>query len=66
VCTGLINSAEALEWVEEALQDFPMLMTLEDLVSCYGANWGFDTTTIEMATARVQHFNHLAHFTRFA
>ena len=65
VCSKLINKGETLEWLEKALQSFPMLLTLEDLVCCYGISWGFDAATIQVACERSSYFNQLAGHTRY-
>jgi hypothetical protein len=65
VCSKLINRGETLEWLEKALQSFPTLLTLEDLVCHYGSGWGFDATTIQNACARSSYFDQLAGHTRY-
>jgi hypothetical protein len=66
VCCKLINKGETLEWLEKALQSHPTLLTLEDLVCCYGSSWGLDAATIQVACDRSAYFNQLAGHTRYA
>jgi hypothetical protein len=65
VCRKLILNPETLEWLESGLEKFPQILTLEDFVSRYGADWGFDQETIQMADSRVQRFDQIADFTRY-
>lgn len=57
VCIKLINKGETLEYLDNALRRFPMLLTLEDLVWRRGSEWGFDLATIETARARSEYFD---------
>lgn len=66
VCSRLINNDENLEWLENALQSHPSLLTLEDLVCVYGFDWGFDHATIQQASGRAAYFNQLTGHTRYA
>ena len=64
VCERLILKGETLEYLDKALERFPTLLTLEDLVARYGAGWGFSQETIEVAKARVNSFAFLSHLSR--
>ena len=66
VCSRLINKGEILEWLERALESHPMLLTLEDFVCIRGSELGFDAATIQMACARVTHFDRIAGNTRYS
>lgn len=65
VCRKLIMNPETLEWLESGLEGFPQILTLEDFVSRFGAAWGFDQTTVEMAASRVQRFDQIAGAARY-
>jgi hypothetical protein len=65
VCRKLILNPETLEWLESGLESFPQILTLEDFVSQFGAAWGFDTKTVEMAISRVERFNQISGGTRY-
>lgn len=65
ICTRLINKGELLEYLESAVKACPKLLLLEDLVSKYGAEWGFDGRTIEMAAARSEQFDRVAGSKRY-
>lgn len=65
VCRKLIMNPETLEWLETGLESFPQILTLEDFVSRFGPEWGFDQQTIDMASARAQRFDQIVGFTRY-
>ena len=65
VCRKLIMSPETLEWLENGLDKFPQILTLEDFVSRFGADWGFDEAAIETARARAQRFDDVAGAVRY-
>ncbi len=65
ICRGLINKGELTEYLEKAVKACPKILLLEDLVAIYGAEWGFDAPTIEMAAARSEHFDSVAGFKRY-
>lgn len=52
VCTGLIMSQKALQWLEEDLRKLPQFLTIEDFVSRWGNEWGFSQIVIQEAKAR--------------
>jgi len=60
VCERLIVKGETLEYLENALRRFPMLLTLEDFVVRHGVTWGFPRDAIEVAKARVEYFDLIA------
>ena len=60
VCERLIEKGETLEYLERALIEHSQLLTLEDFVVRYGANWGFSPLTIEIAEARVKYFDQIS------
>jgi len=66
VCQRLINKGETLEYIDAALRRFPTLLTLEDLGSRRGSDWGFDEVTIEVARARSIYFDQIAGRSRYA
>lgn len=65
ICTRLINKGELTEYLENAVKACPNILLLEDLVAIYGAEWGFDAPTIEMAAARSEQFDRVAGFRRY-
>ncbi len=65
VCTGLIKSESALEWLDKALQQYPNLLTLEDYVMRWGTEWGFGTGMVEYAGALSATFDKIAARTRW-
>ena len=65
ICTRLINKGELTEYLENAVKACPKILLLEDLVAIYGAEWGFDLPTIEMAAARSEQFDRTAGFRRY-
>ena len=60
VCRRLINQGETLQYLDSALKQFSTLLTLEDLVSWRGAEWGFDNATIDIARDRSVYFDKVA------
>lgn len=52
-------------YLEAAVKECPKFLLLEDLVAVYGASWGFDDKTIEMAAARSEQFDRVAGFKRY-
>jgi len=66
VCYKLIHKAEAVEFIERKIQDYPTLLTLEDFVCRYGPKWHFDAATVEQANASRERFDQVAHQTRYA
>lgn len=66
VCQNLIMKAETLQWLEQALAKHPDLLTLEDLVLRYGAEWGFSEAVISEARGRSELFEKLAGGPRFS
>lgn len=65
ICKRLINKGELTEYLEIAVKACPTILLLEDLVAIHGAEWGFDTRTIDMAAARSEQFDHVAGFRRY-
>jgi hypothetical protein len=65
VCRRLISKGETLQYLDSALKRFSTLLTLEDLVSWRGAEWGFDNATIDIARARSVYFDQVAGRTRY-
>lgn len=57
ICERLISKGETLEWLENALQRYPMLLTLEDLVARYGL--GMSENTLRSASDRAAYFDRL-------
>jgi hypothetical protein len=41
VCARLVTSSDALSALYEAISKYPNLLTLEDFIGIYGAEWGF-------------------------
>jgi hypothetical protein len=60
VCRRLISRGETLQDLDSALKRISTLLTLEDLVSLRGAEWGFDDATIVIARARSVYFDQVA------
>ena len=65
VCRRLISKGETLQYLDSALKRISTLLTLEDLVSWRGAEWGFDNSTIDIARARSVYFDLVAGRTRY-
>jgi hypothetical protein len=65
ICSRLINKGETLQYLDSALKRFSTLLTLEDLVSWRGAEWGFDNATIDIARARSVYFDQVAGRSRY-
>jgi len=65
VCRRLISNGETLQYLDSALKRISTLLTLEDLVSWRGAEWGFDNATIDIARARSVYFDQVAGRTRY-
>jgi hypothetical protein len=65
VCTSLITKGETLAYVDAALRQFPTLLTLEDFVSRWGSEWGFDQRTVAIARSRSAHFDQVARRIRY-
>jgi hypothetical protein len=65
VCKQLITSGTTLEHIDKAFVRHPQLLTIEDYVSRFGADWGLSMETIEVARARVTYFDQLAHGQRY-
>ena len=66
VCENLIQKGETLEYLEDALEKSPTLLTLEDLVSRFGEGWGFSRATVDIAKQRVTYFDQIADSTRYS
>ena len=66
VCSNFVNKYETLEFLEKELSHFPYMLTIEDFVCRHGSDWEFDQVTIEVACARVAHFDHLTGHTRYS
>ena len=60
ICRRLITKGETLQYLDSALKQFSTLLTLEDLVSWRGAEWGFDNATIDIARDRSVYFDKVA------
>jgi hypothetical protein len=60
VCRRLISRGETLQDLDSALKRISTLLTLEDLVSLRGAEWGFDDATIVIARDRSVYFDKVA------
>ncbi len=65
VCRRLISKGETLQYLDSALKRISTLLTLEDLVSWRGAEWGFDNATIDIARNRSVYFDQVAGRTRY-
>jgi hypothetical protein len=65
VCRRLISKGETLQYLDSALKRISTLLTLEDLVSWRGAEWGFDNATIDIARARSVYFDQVAGRSRY-
>jgi hypothetical protein len=65
VCRRLISKGETVQYLDSALKRISTLLTLEDLVSWRGAEWGFDETTIDIARARSVYFDQVAGRSRY-
>jgi hypothetical protein len=57
ICESLITKGETLEYLESALKRYTKLLTVEDFVSRFGAEWGFDSSTVRLATERAKYFD---------
>ena len=60
VCRRLINKDETAQYLDSALKRISTLLTLEDLISRRGAEWGFDNATIDIASDRSVYFDKVA------
>ena len=65
VCRRLINAGETMQRLDSAMKNFSTLLTLEDLVSWRGAEWGFDNATIDIARARSVYFDQVTGRSRY-
>ena len=65
VFEGLIRSATAIEAMETAVQNHPGLLTLEDYVMRWGAEWGLTAETMELARASSESFDKLSGYQRY-
>ena len=65
ICRRLISKGETLQYLDSALKRISTLLTLEDLVSWRGAEWGFDNATIDIARDRSVYFDQVAGRTRY-
>jgi hypothetical protein len=65
VCRRMISKGETLQFLDSALKRISTLLTLEDLVSLRGADWGFDDATIDIARARSVYFDQVAGRSRY-
>src|ERR1035437_1480460 len=65
VCRRLINAGETMQRLDSALKRISTLLTLEDLVSWRGAEWGFDDATIDIARDRSVYFDQVAGRSRY-
>ena len=64
-CSRVISSPVGLQETEEALGGLPQLLTIEDFVSHWGAEWGFDETDVQLAQEGAEYYDAVAGFTRF-
>ena len=65
VCSKLIRSGEALQWVEKSLQTYPRLLLLEDLVARHGERYELSEDVIEVAKASAEHLDNRVGRQRF-
>jgi ribulose-phosphate 3-epimerase len=66
VCRRIISSPLALVETEEALRQFPQLLTLEDFVSSWGGEWGFGEDMVHLAQEGAAYYDGVVGFRRFA
>ena len=68
VCTELICNPATLEALEKALDSYPNLLTLEDLLvgSTYGQDWEFGQDALDQAIARTQWFDKRVGYQRWS
>ena len=64
-CSRVISSPVGLQETEEALGGLPQLLTIEDFVGHWGAEWGFDETDLQLAQEGAEYYDAVAGFTRF-
>ena len=64
-CSRVISSPVGLQETEEALGGLPQLLTIEDFVSHWGVEWGFDETDVQLAQEGAEYYDAVAGFTRF-
>ena len=65
LCTNLIMNPATMEWLETGLEAYPTCLFVEDFVSRFGAEWGFDQATINQAKARAERFDQVAGAVRY-
>ena len=64
-CSRVISSPAGLQETEEALGGLPQLLTIEDFVSRWGTEWGFDETDVQLAQEGAEYYDAVAGSTRF-
>ena len=65
-CERFVISPAGLEEADEALRQFPQLLTLEDMVGRWGQGWGIAEGAAVAAQEGAEYFDGVVGFTRFA
>lgn len=59
-CKKSIENTKNTNGIVKAINKDPYALTIEDFVSVYGSEWGFNNYTIKVAKDRVKVFNDIA------
>ena len=65
-CERFVISPAGLEEADQALRQFPQLLTLEDMVSRWGQSWGIGMGAAVAAQEGAEYYDGVVGFTRFA
>ena len=65
VCQQLLRSDTAFEAMDNALQEYDSLLTIEDFVVYWGIELGFEDEDLEIANASSETFDKIVGFRRF-
>jgi hypothetical protein len=60
IISNLIVNAEAVEFRERELRQFPYLLTIEDFVGRFGSDWDFEPRVIQQASALSEYYDRIA------
>ena len=64
-CCELLLSPEGQATTEQAVRDFPQLLTLEDMMAAHGHEWGVPEAALHQARANVQRLDAAVGFQRY-
>ena len=67
ICSNLLSSPKAIEAMEKAVQKYPELLTLEDILTMTTdvSDWGFDEDDIQRAKSTSVYFDRLVGYQRW-